>query len=77
MKYSSKTETEIRINEIQMPPPKKVDKKVGASKPNKFKTWKLKQPFWKQFLIELPIYLLLLWLLNLLFNLFGYEVTPW
>ena len=56
---------------------KKVDKKVGASKPNRFKTWKLKQPVWKQFLIELPIYLLLLWLANLLLKQIGYEVTPW
>ena len=56
---------------------KKVDKKVGASKPNKFKTWKLKQPVWKQFLIELPIYILILWLLNLLFNQLGYKITPW
>ena len=55
----------------------KADKKLGASKPNKFKTWKLKQPLWKQFLIELPIYVLILWLLNLLFNQLGYEVNPW
>tara|TARA_B100000902_G_C26791635_1_gene660119 strand:- start:284 stop:535 length:252 start_codon:yes stop_codon:yes gene_type:complete len=56
---------------------KKVDKKVGASKPNKFKTWKLSLPVWQQFLVELPIYLLILWLLNLIFNQLGYEITPW
>lgn len=43
---------------------------------NRFKTWKLSQPLWIQFLIELPIYLLILYLLNLIFNPFGYEFTP-
>ena len=43
---------------------------------NTFKTWKLKQPLYIQFLIELPIYLLILYLLNLIFNPFGYELTP-
>ncbi len=56
---------------------KRVNKKVGASKPNKFKAWKLSLPVWQQFLVELPIYLLLLWLLNLIFNQLGYEITPW
>ena len=56
---------------------KKLASKTGADKPNKFKTWKLKQPVWKQFLIELPVYILILWILNLIFNPFGYEVTPW
>ena len=56
---------------------KKLDKKVGASITNRFKTWKLKQPVWKQFLIELPVYLLLLWLANLLLKQIGYEITPW
>ncbi len=56
---------------------KKADKKIGASDRNRFKDWKLKQPVWKQFLIELPIYLLLLWLANLLLKQIGYEITPW
>lgn len=55
----------------------KIAKKTGADKPNRFKTWKLKQPWWKQLLIELPIYILILWLLNLIFNPFGYDITPW
>ena len=55
----------------------KLVKKTGADKPNKFKTWKLKQTLWIQFLIELPIYILILWILNLIFNPFGLEVTPW
>ena len=51
--------------------------KTGADKPNRFKTWKLKQPWWVQLLIELPIYILVIWLLNLVFNNFGYSVSPW
>ena len=47
---------------------KKADKKIGASDLNRFKDWKLKQPVWKQLLIELPIYILIFWLLNLFFN---------
>ena len=47
---------------------KKADKKIGASDRNRFKDWKLKQPVWKQLLIELPIYILIFWLLNLFFN---------
>ena len=50
--------------------------KTGADKPNRFKTWKLAQPWWKQLLIELPIYILIFWILNLIFNSFGYEITP-
>jgi|TARA_B100001094_G_scaffold332861_1_gene406934 hypothetical protein len=56
---------------------RKLAKKTGADKPNRFKTWKLKQPWWKQLLIELPIYILILWILNLIFNTFGYEISPW
>ena len=56
---------------------KKADKKIGASYSNRFKDWKLKQPVWKQLLIELPIYILIFWLLNLLFNQMGYKITPW
>ena len=56
---------------------KKADKKIGASDRNRFKDLKLKQPVWKQLLIELPIYILIFWLLNLLFNQMGYKITPW
>ena len=52
---------------------KKVDKKVGASKPNKFKTWKLSQPLWKQFLIEvglLGIFIYIIYLIS------GYIFIP-
>ncbi len=56
---------------------KKADKKIDASDRNRFKDWKLKQPVWKQLLIELPIYILIFWLLNLLFNQMGYKITPW
>ena len=55
----------------------KLASKTGADKPNRFKEWKLRQPAWKQFLIELPVYLLILWTLNLIFDPFGYQVTPW
>lgn len=50
---------------------------TGADKPNRFKQWKLRQPAWKQFLIEVPVYLLILWILNLIFNKIDYQVTPW
>ena len=56
---------------------KKADKKIGASDRNRFKDWKLKQTVWKQLLIELPIYILIFWLLNLFFNQLGYKITPW
>ena len=56
---------------------KKADKKIGACYRNRFKDWKLKQPVWKQLLIELPIYILIFWLLNLFFNQLGYKITPW
>ena len=44
---------------------------------NKFRQWKLKQPLWLQLLIEIPIYILIFWILNLIFNPFGYQITPW
>lgn len=44
---------------------------------NKFRKWKLKQPLWLQLLIEIPIYILIFWILNLIFNPFGYQITPW
>lgn len=55
----------------------KLARKTGADKPNRFKTWKLKQPWWLQLLVELPIYLLIFWLLNIIFGMLGYQVTPW
>ncbi len=44
---------------------------------NKFRQWKLKQPLWLQLLIEIPIYIFIFWILNLIFNPFGYKITPW
>ena len=44
---------------------------------NKFREWKLKQPLWLQLLIEIPIYILIFWILNLIFNPLGYKITPW
>ena len=44
---------------------------------NKFRQWKLKQPLWVQLLIEIPIFIFIFWLLNLIFNPFGYRITPW
>ena len=43
---------------------------------NKFREWKLKQPLWLQLLIEIPIYIHIFWILNLIFNPFGYKITP-
>lgn len=56
---------------------RKLARVTGADRPNRFKTWKLSQPWWIQLLIELPIYVLIIWLLNLVFNNFGYSVSPW
>ena len=44
---------------------------------NKFRQWKLKQPLWVQLLIEIPIFIFIFWILNLIFNPFGYKITPW
>ncbi len=44
---------------------------------NKFRQWKLKQPLWIQLLIEIPIFIFIFWILNLIFNPLGYEITPW
>ncbi len=44
---------------------------------NKFRQWKLKQPLWVQLLIEIPIFIFIFWLLNLIFNPLGYRITPW
>ena len=44
---------------------------------NKFRQWKLKQPLWLQLLIEIPIYIFIFWILNLIFNPFGYKIKPW
>jgi len=52
----------------------KILKKISK---NKFRKWKLKQPLWLQLLIEIPIFIFVFWLLNLIFNPFGYRITPW
>jgi len=44
---------------------------------NKFRQWKLKQSLWIQLLIEIPIFIFIFWLLNLIFNPLGYRITPW
>tara|TARA_B100001175_G_scaffold270273_1_gene242429 strand:+ start:1976 stop:2152 length:177 start_codon:yes stop_codon:yes gene_type:complete len=44
---------------------------------NKFRQWKLKQPLWVQLLIEIPIFIFVFWILNLIFNPLGYKITPW
>jgi len=44
---------------------------------NKFRKWKLEQPLWIQLLIEIPIFIFVFWILNLIFNPLGYEITPW
>ena len=51
----------------------KLAKKTGVDKPNKFKTWKLNQPLWKQFLIEvglLGIFIYIIYLIS------GYIFIP-
>ena len=55
----------------------KLANKTGAAGPNRFKSWKLSKPWWLQLLIELPVYVLIFWLLNLVFNSFGYSVSFW
>lgn len=52
---------------------KKAVKKTGADKPNKFKDWKFKQPVWKQFLIELFMLGIIIYIIYLLF---GYIIIP-
>ena len=48
-------------------------KKTGADKSNGFKEWKFKQPVWKQFLIEL---LLLFVVIYIIYLFFGYIIIP-
>ena len=52
---------------------KKAVKKTGADKPNKFKDWKFKQPIWKQFLIELAMFVVFIYILYLIT---GYILIP-
>ena len=56
---------------------RKVSHAIGADRPNRFKTWKLKQSWWLQLLIELPVYVLLIWLFNVVLNSFGYSIGYW
>ena len=58
-----------------------VSKKSGlyalASKPNKFKEWKLKQPLWKQAFIEVLVFTLLALAFEPVLNILGYSMLPW
>ena len=60
-----------------MPKKKIYNKILKKISKNKFRNWKLKQPLWLQLLIEIPIFIFIFWLLNLIFNPFGYKITPW
>lgn len=52
---------------------KKAVKKTGVDKPNRFKDWKFKQPVWKQFLIELAMFVVFIYILYLIT---GYILIP-
>ena len=58
-----------------------VGKKSGlyalASKSNKFKEWKLKQPLWKQAFIEVLMFTLLALAFEPVLNILGYSMLPW
>jgi len=51
----------------------KLAKKTGADKPNKFKTWKLSQPLWKQFIIEVGLLGIFIYIIYLIT---GYIILP-
>ena len=51
----------------------KLTKKTGADKPNKFKTWKLSQPLWKQFIIEVGLLGIFIYIVYLIT---GYIILP-
>ena len=56
-----------KLNTMKTPFLEKISK-------NKFRKWKLKQPLWLQLLIEILIYIFILWILNLIFNTMGYKI---
>lgn len=51
----------------------KLAKKTGADKPNKFKTWKLSQPLWKQFMIEVGLLAIFIYIVYIIT---GYIFIP-
>lgn len=51
----------------------KLVRKTGADKPNKFKTWKLSQPLWKQFIIEVGLLGIFIYIVYLIT---GYIILP-
>ena len=48
-----------------------------ARKPNKFKEWKLKQPLWKQFFIEVLMFTLIALAFEPVLKLLGMSMLPW
>ena len=48
-----------------------------ARKPNKFKEWKLKQPLWKQFFIEVLMFTLIALAFEPVLNMLGMSMLPW
>ena len=52
---------------------KKAVKKTGVDKSNKFKDWKFSQPIWKQFLLEVVMFLVFIYILYLVT---GYIIIP-
>ena len=48
-----------------------------AKKPNKFKEWKLKQPLWKQFFIEVLMFTLIALAFEPVLNLLDMSMLPW
>lgn len=51
----------------------KLVRKTGADKPNKFKTWKLSQPLWIQFIIEVGLLGIFIYIVYLIT---GYIILP-
>ena len=47
-----------------------------ARKPNKFKEWKLKQPLWKQFFIEVLMFTLIALAFEPVLNMLGMSMLP-
>ena len=48
-----------------------------ARKPNKFKEWKLKQPLWRQFFIEVLMFTLIALAFEPVLNMLGMSMLPW
>ena len=48
-----------------------------ARRPNKFKTWKLKQPLWKQVFIEVLMFTLIALAFEPVLNMLGMSMLPW